>query len=147
MAWEGSLMETTWIMVASRDEVRIFSREGRGHIKLERDIGNPLGRLKNQDLESDKAGAANDNRIWGRPAYSSEESAKERALKDFYREVCEQIDNALSTHQFERLVLIAEPRLLGYIRGILSKNVERAVTHTIPKDLSAEREGGIEARL
>lgn len=140
-------METTWIMVASRDEVRIFSRMGRGHIKLERDIGNPLGRLKNQDLESDKAGAANDNRIWGRPAYSSEESAKERALKDFYREVCEQIDHALSTHQFERLVLIAEPRLLGYIRGMLSKNVERAVTHTIPKDLSAEREGQIEARL
>ncbi len=140
-------METTWIMVASRDEVRIFSRMGRGQIKLERDIGNPLGRLKNQDLESDKAGAPNDNRIWGRPAYSSEESAKERALKDFYREVCDQIDHALSTHQFERLILIAEPRLLGYIRGILSKNVQRAVCQTIPKDLSAERDQEIESRL
>lgn len=140
-------METTWILVASRDEVRIFSRIGRGHIKLERDIGNPLGRLKNQDLESDKAGAANDNRIWGRPAYSSEESAKERTLKDFYREVCDQVDHSLSLHQFDRLVLIAEPRLLGYIKGMLSTNVERAVTQTIPKDLSAEREGEIESRL
>lgn len=140
-------METTWILVASRDEVRIFSRIGRGHIKLERDIGNPLGRLKNQDLESDKAGAANDNRIWGRPAYSSEESAKERALKDFYREVCSQIDHALSLHHFDRLVLIAEPRLLGYLRGLLSKNVERAVTRTIAKDLSGERDGEIESRL
>jgi protein required for attachment to host cells len=144
---EEQKMETTWIMVASRDEVRIFSRMGRGQIKLERDIGNPLGRLKNQDLESDKAGAPNDNRIWGRPAYSSEESAKERALKDFYREVCDQIDHALSTHQFERLILIAEPRLLGYIRGILSKNVQRAVCQTIPKDLSAERDQEIESRL
>ena len=140
-------METTWIIVASRDEVRIFSRVGRGHIKLERDIGNPLGRLKNQDLKSDKAGAANDNRIWGRPAYSTEESAKERALKDFYREVCDQVDHALSSHKFERLVLIAEPRLLGYIRGMLSKNVERSVTQTIPKDLSAERVQEIESRL
>ena len=140
-------METTWIMVASRDEVRIFSRVGRGPLKLERDIGNPLGRLKEQDLESDKAGAANDNRIWGRPAYSTEESAKERALKDFYREVCGQVDHALSTHQFAHLVLIAEPRLLGYIRGILSKNVERAVSQTIPKDLSAERDQEIESRL
>jgi protein required for attachment to host cells len=140
-------METTWILVASRDEVRIFSRIGRGHIKLERDIGNPLGRLKNQDLESDKAGAANDNRIWGRPAYSLEEPAKERALKDFYREVCHQIDHSLSLHHFDRLVLVAEPRLLGYIRGLLSKNVERVVTQTIAKDLSAEREREIEARL
>lgn len=140
-------METTWILVASRDEVRIFSQIGRGHIKLERDIGNPFGRLKNQDLESDRAGAANDNRIWGRPAYSSEESAKERALKDFYREVCDQIDHSLSLHHFNQLVLIAEPRLLGYIRAMLSKNVERAVTRTIAKDLSAERDQGIESLL
>lgn len=140
-------METTWVMVASRDEVRIFSRVGRGPLTLERDIGNPLGRLKNQDLESDKAGAANDNRIWGRPAYSSEESAKERSLKDFYRAVCDQVDHGLSTHQFTSLVLIAEPRLLGYIRGMLSKNVARAVSQTISKDLSGERDQEIESRL
>lgn len=140
-------METTWVVVASRDETRIFSRIGRGHLKLERDIGNPLGRLKNQDLESDKAGAANDNRFQGRPAYSTEESAKERALKDFYREVCDQLDHACSTHQFDKLVLIAEPRLLGYVRGMLSKNVERAISQTIPKDLSSERDSEIESRL
>ena len=140
-------MEVTWIMVASREEVRIFSRVGRRPLKLERDIGNPFGRLKNHDLEGDKAGAANDNRMRHRPAYSTEESAKERSLKDFYREVCEQLDHALSIHQFDRLVLIAEPRLLGYIRCILSRNVERAVSNTIPKDLSAERDQEIESRL
>jgi protein required for attachment to host cells len=140
-------METTWIIVASREEVRIFSRVGKGALALERDIGNPLGRLKNQDLKSDKAGAPNDNRMRRRPAYSSEESAKERALKDFYREVCDQIDHALSTHQFAHLVLIAEPRLLGYIRAMLTKNVQRAVSQVIPKDLSAERDQEIESRL
>jgi protein required for attachment to host cells len=140
-------VETTWIVVASRDEVRIFSRVGRAHMKLERDIGNPLGRLKNQDLKSDKAGAANDNRFRGRPAYSTEESAKERSLKDFYREVCDLLDHALSTHQFSHLVLIAEPRLLGYLRDIISKNVERSVYRTIAKDLSAERDLEIESRL
>ncbi len=140
-------METTWIVVASRDEVRIFSRVGRAHLKLERDIGNPLGRLKNQDLVSDKSGAADDNRFRGRPAYSTEESPKERALKDFYREVCDLLDHARSTHQFSSLVLIAEPRLLGYLRDMVSKNVERAVAQTIAKDLSAERDLEIESRL
>jgi len=140
-------METTWIVVASREEVRIFSRAGYAHLKLERDIGNPLGRLKNQDLVSDKAGAADDNRFRGRPAYSTEESPKERALKDFYREVCDLLDHALSTHQFSSLVLIAEPRLLGYLRDMVSKNVERSVSQTIAKDLSAERDLDIESRL
>jgi protein required for attachment to host cells len=140
-------METTWIVVASRDEVRIFSRRGREHLVLEKDIGNPLGRLKEGDLVSDKQGASTDNRMRARQSYSTEESARERALKDFYREVCEQLDHALATHQFNQLVLIAEPRLLGYVRGILSKNLLRVVSQEIPKDLSMERDLEIEQRL
>lgn len=140
-------METTWIVVASRDEVRIFSRKGREHLILERDIGNPLGRLKERDFVSDKQGASTDNRMRARQSYSTEESARERALKDFYREVCDQLDHALSTHQFSKLVIVAEPRLLGYIRGIVSKNVLRAISQEIPKDLSMERDLEIEQRL
>lgn len=140
-------METTWIVVASRDEVRIFSRKGKEHLVLERDIGNPLGRLKEHDLVSDKQGASTDNRMRARQSYSLEESARERALKDFYREVCDQLDHALATHQFNKLVLVAEPRLLGYIRGIISKNVYRAISQEISKDLSMERDAEIEQRL
>lgn len=140
-------MKTTWIVVASREEVRIFSREGRRHIKLERDIGNPTGRLKLQDLVSDRSGASSDNRMRRRPAYSTEESPRARALQDFYREVCEQLDRSLAKHEFSELVLIAEPRLLGYLRGMLSKNLEQSVTREIPKDLSAERDTDIEGRL
>jgi len=140
-------MKTTWIVVASREEVRIFSRQGTGHIKLERDIGNPLGRLKLHDLVSDKSGAPSDNRMRRRPAYSTEESPRERALKDFYREICEQLDLSLSKHEFSDLILIAEPRLLGYVRELLSKNVRSCVSREIPKDLSAERDTDIEGRL
>lgn len=140
-------MKITWIVVASREEVRIFSREGRGHLKLERDIGNPSGRLKLQDLVSDRSGAPSDNRMRRRPAYSTEESPRERAVKDFYREICEQLDRALSKHHFSELILIAEPRLLGYLRGLLSKNLSDVIAREIPKDLSSERDIGIESRL
>ena len=140
-------METTWIIVASRDEVRIFSRKGKEHLVLEKDIGNPLGRLKEHDLVTDKQGASTDNRMRARQSYSTEESSRERALKDFYREVCDQLDRALSTHQCSKFVLVAEPRLLGYIRGILSKNCHRAIEQEIPKDLSMERDLEIEQRL
>ena len=140
-------METTWIIVASREDVRIFSRQGHGHIQLEREIGNPTGRLKLQDLVSDRSGASSDNRMRRRPAYATEESPRERAVKDFYREVCEELDKALSKHRFNHLVFIAEPRLLGYLRGMLSKNLAQSVTREIAKDLSAEKQWDIEGRL
>lgn len=140
-------MEITWIIVASRDEVRVFSREGRGHIKLERDIGNPTGKLKLQDLVSDRSGSSSDNRMRRRLAYSTEESPRERAVKDFYREICEELDRELSKHTFSQLILIAEPRLLGYLRELLSKNLSRVVAQEIPKDLSAERDVDLEGRL
>lgn len=133
--------------MASREDVRIFSREGRGHIKLEREIGNPTGRLKLQDMVSDRSGTSSDNRMRRRLAYSTEESPRERAVKDFYREVCEQLDRSLSKHQFSELVLIAEPRLLGYLRAILSTNLSRVVLQEIPKDLSMEKDREIEGRL
>ena len=46
-------MLTTWAVIASRDQVRIFSREGLGKLRLEYEVGNPAGRLKNQDIQSD----------------------------------------------------------------------------------------------
>lgn len=140
-------METTWIVVASREEVRIFSREGRGHIRLERDIGNPSGRLKLQDIVSDRSGAPSDNRMRRRPAYSTEESPRERALKNFYREVCDELDRSLAKHRFSHLILIAEPRLLGYLRAMFSKNVANCLVREISKDLSAEKDRDIEGRL
>ena len=46
-------MDTTWIGVASRDEVRIFERKGKKDLTLVTDIGNPEGKLHPRDLVSD----------------------------------------------------------------------------------------------
>lgn len=140
-------MKRTWILVASREEARIFSRLGKGSLKLERDIGNPLGRLRSHDLVTDKAGASNDNRKPGRHAYSTEESPRDRALKDFYREVTEQLSRALSSHAFDDLVLIAEPRLLGFIRELIPQHLLVHVSEEIQKDLSFEKPDEIAQRL
>ena len=88
-------MDTTWIVVASRDEVRIFERKGKKDLTLVTDIGNPEGKLHPRDLVSDKAGTSSDNRMRRRLAYSTEQSPKERSLINFYREIGDQIDLAL----------------------------------------------------
>ena len=81
---------TQWIVVASRDQVRIFSqRLGPHPLELVTEIGNPSGRLRLHDIESDKPGRATDNRMHARHAYSTEEDALTRNTNDFYRQVVE----------------------------------------------------------
>ena len=140
-------MEDAWILVASRDEARIFSGRGMGPLSLICDIGNPLGRLKAQDIESDAPGRSVDNRMRARHAYSTEESMRDRSLRDFYREVLEKIERADFAHQYDTLTLIAEPRLLGIIRALLPQGVRSSVTREIAKDLSFEDDKKILARL
>jgi protein required for attachment to host cells len=136
-----------WILVASRDEVRVFARAGLSPLSLIYDIGNPLGVLRTGDLESDRPGRATDNRMHARHAYSTEESAKDRSLRNFYREVLDTIDHALLERRFDTLTLVAEPRLLGIIRALLPERLSRVIEREIPKDLSHELEPAILGRL
>ncbi len=140
-------MKKEWILVASREEARIFSRRGVGPLQLIVDFGNPTGRLKAQDLESDEPGRATDNRMRARHAYQTHESAKERALRNFYREVIDRIQHANFDHEYDSLTLIAEPRLLGIIRALLPQEVHSSVMREIPKDLSYEDDKSILSRL
>ena len=140
-------MKKEWIVVASREEVRIFQRMGVGALELIRDIGNPAGTLKTQDLESDKPGRASDNRMRARHAYSTEESSRDRSLRGFYRDVIDLIERAVYEHNFDNLTLIAEPRLLGIIRELMPPSVRRSLHREIPNDLSYEEPPQIIARL
>ena len=140
-------MLTTWVIIASRDQVRIFSRQGLGKLQLEYEVENAAGRLKNQDIESDKHGASTDNRYIGRHAYSTEEEARDRALVDFYRGVIHRLDHEFVSRRIDRLVIAAEPRLLGFIRPLLTPALDRALTQEIRKDLWHERGEEIGERL
>jgi len=140
-------MDTTWIVVASRDEVRIFERKGKKDLTLVTDIGNPEGKLHPRDLVSDKAGTSSDNRMRRRLAYSTEQSPKERSLINFYREIGDQIDLALNKQKFDRLILIAEPRLLGILRSVLPSSVHNVIIQEIHKDLAFATEDQIMERL
>lgn len=141
-------MNKTWIIVASRDEARVFSREtSTSRLVLEIDIGNPTGRLRSGDINSDKAGASTDNRMRGRHAYSTEEDPRDHLLRAFYGEFLEQVRHAFIEKRFHNLVLVAEPRLLGILRGLLPEMLQDVVTREVPKDLSFAPVRSLERRL
>lgn len=132
-------MEVTWIIVGSRDEVRILEMH-RPDEELREilDLGNPSGVLKNKDITSDEPGRAFGNMRPGRHAYSSEQEPRERLLQNFYRDLIRRVDTAFSLHRFSRLVLVAEPHLLGIIRSLLTEQLSRVVHAEVHKDVSYE---------
>lgn len=140
-------MNTEWIVVASREQARIFSRRGIGELSLVCEMGNPQGLMKPQDLESDRPGRSTDNRMRARHAYSTEESATERSLRNFYREVIDRVEHSHYQHEFDSLTLIAEPRLLGILRSLLPDALSHVLRREIPKDLSYAEEKQILSRL
>ena len=129
-------MKKEWIVVASNEEVRIFKRVGASDIELLRDIGNPLGTAREQDLITDKPGRATDNRMRARHSYSTEQSHRERVLIEFFRDIIDILDKSFMSHDFDNLTIIAEPRLLGIIRQLLPERIKRALRREIRKDLS-----------
>lgn len=140
-------MKQEWILVASREEARIFSRVGMGPLVLVCDIGNPAGRLKLQDLESDKPGRSTDNRMHARHSYTTEQSNRDRSLQNFYREVIDRIEQSHYQHEFDSITLIAEPRLLGLLRSLLPEQLKTRIDREIPKDLSFAEDAQILSRL
>jgi len=141
-------MEALWIVVASRDEVRIFeAHTPQLEFNEVMDLGNPSGVLKNIDLESDKPGRSSDNRMRARHAYCTQQESRTRLLQNFYRELARQIDIAFSQQRFSQLVLVAEPRLLGIIRPLLSEQLQRVVRLELRKDITFESSEEIEERV
>jgi protein required for attachment to host cells len=141
-------MEVTWIIVGSRDEVRILEmRRPDEELHDVLDLGNPTGVLKNKDITSDEPGRAFGNMRPGKHAYSSEQEPRERLLQNFYREILRQVDTAFSHHRFTRLVLVAEPHLLGLIRSLLSEQVAHVVHAEVHKDVTYEGSREIRERV
>src|SRR5215510_9697499 len=72
--------------------------------------------LKDRDLETDRAGRGS-NAGGIRHGMDGERSTHRHLVESFARNVAMHIDESRKRHEFEQLVLIAGPRMLGLIRN------------------------------
>lgn len=124
------------LLVANRAGARLIEVRERGRsLTLLESFDNARGRLHDGDLETDRPGRTFDSAGEGRHALGREESASERVAADFARELAGHVAAALNTPAFDELVLVAEPRFLGLLRGALDKVSAKAVVASVDKDL------------
>lgn len=139
---ERDPMGKTWILVAHRSGARILENRGPGKgLELVQNVEHPEGKLKNREINTDKHGRSFDRRGSGRHAYTTEQDPAGRLAEQFAKQLANLLDEGRMRHRYEQLILVAEPRFLGILRGALSGPTLALVRSTLDKDL-----GGAEIR-
>ena len=130
-------MKHAWIVVADAARARILSAvDPSSALRPVEQLVSPASRMHDRDLTSDKPGRALNSTGKGRHATSGPKTAKEQIAISFAREVADHLDKGRIDNQFERLVIVADPKFLGLLMKSLSDPSKKLVSLKIDKDLS-----------
>jgi protein required for attachment to host cells len=93
------------------------------------------GARPDRELESDRPGRRFGGTDGNRHAVDGERSAERHEMELFAKSVARTLDGARTRNEFDRLVLIAGPRMLGLLRASLPEPCRSVVAAEVTKDL------------
>lgn len=126
----------TWVIIANRAGVRIYSRVGyRRQLRLIDEKSCPRGRLKTGELISDRPGQSFYSDSSRRHFFSSEHDAQDQVAQAFVKKIALFLKKSWGENLFDRLVLIAEPRFLGKLRKALGPRLRNKLIGVLDKEL------------
>jgi len=141
-------MNTIWILVANQAEAQIYSASRLpGPISLVGTLYHKAGAAHARDLTSDAPGRVHGRRGPGRHSMEPETGVKEVGRRRFVKEVIDRLEAARLRGDFNSLVLLAAPAVLGVIRKTLTRELAKAVAKEIPKDVVGQGAGRIQKQL
>ena len=141
-------MTTSWVVVASRTGARIFEHHGPGKtLRLIESLSHPDGRRQDRSIGTDAPGRSYESGSVQTHPLRGRESPHDHCAQVFARTLGSRLATARHASSFGRLVLVAEPHFLGFLRGHLDAPTERLVTHRISKDLASVRADEVLAHL
>jgi protein required for attachment to host cells len=138
----------TWFVVADAGRAEaLVKRRGESGYDSVRSWENPAAHLKAHEMGEDKPGRAFESTGTRRSAMEPRETPKDAVEHGFARELAEALDAAVAGGEVQRIVLIAAPRLLGDMRGLLSRAVQGALVAEHAKDYTKLPRAELFARL
>lgn len=130
-------MKPTWILVCGRDGARLFEHSGKDtKIRLVETFLHPEGRLKEQDIVTDRAGR-NFHRT-DKVTHSGGRTGDARAHSDhlFAQEIARYLKKSRESSVYGRLHLVASPHFMGILKGVVDPVTLKSVTGMLDKDLA-----------
>ena len=106
------------VLLASRFEASLFENTDYGSLKLIKKFSNPLGRLKNKGLQNDQPGMSRAKRKGSAPhSLTAEKSPHEEAASQFAKKLVSYLKKQWNNKHELSFKVVAEPHLLGLIKG------------------------------
>lgn len=129
-------MNTIWILVANQAQAKIYSATRiPGNLVLMGTMKHAEGAAHTRDLISNAPGRAYNRVGPARHGMEPETGVKEEERRKFVKEIVGRLQTAHLRGEFERLVLLAAPAVLGVIRKTLNGDLIKTVIKEIPKDV------------
>ena len=139
-------MPTTWILIADGARARLLGQDRKSRTFKPTFEQEFFGiRAQSRELASDRPGRAFDSAgrgqvgdaaSHGRHGMEPSTDPHRQAEYEFARELSEHLEKAANEHRFDRLVLVAAPRILGDLRALLPKTVQERTVAEVNKDLT-----------
>lgn len=125
-----------WVLVADEGRARIFERPASGTLQEVEQLDDPVARADRADLRRDAYGrrAGSDMRTGGNVTSSASDDELHREAFQFAGIVADRLSKGLHAGDYQKLVIAAAPRFLGYLRKQLSAQVSAVVQDELPKD-------------
>jgi protein required for attachment to host cells len=124
------------IVVADERQANFFDAVN-PHSPLEArgSVHNEAAGLKDTDLETDRAGRRFGGMDGHHHGVDGERSTVQHDMTLFAKEVARQIDSARASNEFDKLVIVAPPKMLGLLRQSLPSQSESLLAAHVAKDI------------
>jgi protein required for attachment to host cells len=124
----------TWIVLADATSARVFrSDRGDRGWTLIRELEHPAGRERASRVGSDKPGRVKQSRGY-RSALEAPTPFEKKEARKFARLIAAELDQAIASRSFDRLILVAAAPFLGLLRSEMSDRVQRSIAATVERD-------------
>ncbi len=128
---------TTWILVADSARARILSTTSTPKtLSPVSDFSCDAAREKTSDRNSDRPGRVHESSDVRHHAMEPPTDPKLVEIEKFIKEVADRLNKDAASAKFDRLVVVASPKVLGAYRAEFGKNTQQRLYAEIPKTMT-----------
>jgi len=139
---------TTWFVIADGARARFFLNNGSGSgLKAAVSADLISGNLPSRDMGSDRAGRSSDHTGSMRHTMDSKSDPHVQSEKNLAEEIATLLDNYRKKKAYDALVVVAAPKMLGYIRAAISDDTKGMISCEFDKDLTKVSHQDLPGRL
>lgn len=138
----------TLVLVADSARARLFAAHRSRPWELMQTFDHPRGAARGRDILTDRPGRVHQSTADGRRSSADPKtSPHEVEAEAFARQLAAALEVAVAARHPQRVVLVAPPRFLGHLRGVLGKPVSALLGPGLDENLSAVADRDLPQRL